>query len=197
MAAHLGVNVSTISKWERAHIPELNPFLRSLWATVSRYSSHLYRYAHAVLPPEYIAAVRADAHERSLYIGPEAVVLAMSAETKRTWGLYRHHEGISAAAFMDADSKRMMAAFYHEMDEICRTLDTSRVVNFVTKDAPLGSTPPLWRIHHMRIVYPEVFDMVSYPITREQYLETEPKFWITVEASDQLPFELPWLEAMS
>lgn len=194
MAAQLGVSVSTISKWERAYVPELNPFLRTVWATISRYSSRLYRYMHALLPPQYIASVRADPDERSLYIGPEAVVLAMSGQTKKMWGVYRYHEGISSAAFMDGDSKKMMAAYYGVMNEICLTHDTSRVIHFVTENAPLGSTPPLWRIHHMRIVYPEVFDMVSYPITREQYLEAEPKFWITVEAAKSPPYAVPSLE---
>lgn len=196
MAAQLGVSVSTISKWERAYVPELNPFLRTVWATISRYSSRLYRYMHALLPPQYIASVRADTAERSLYIGPEAVVLAMSVQTKKLWGVYRYHEGISAAAFMDADSKKMMAAFYDVMNEICLTHDTSRVINFVTKDAPFGSTPPLWRIHHMRIVYPEVFDMVSYPITQEQYLTTEPKFWVSMEPRKEWPLAFTSLKTV-
>lgn len=194
MAAQLGVSVSTISKWERAHVPELNPFLRTVWATISRYSSRLHRYAHVVLPPQYIAQVRADTKERSLYIGPEAVIIAMSEQTKRNWGIYRYHEGLSAAAFMDKDTKTMMAAFHEVLNEICDLHDTSRLVNFVTKDAPLGSLPPTWRIHHMRIIYPQVFDMVSHPISQEQYLKTEPKFWITQEEIEHSPFALPWSE---
>jgi hypothetical protein len=46
----------------------------------------------------------------------------------------------------------------------------------------------------MRIIYPQVFDMVSHPISQEQYLETEPKFWITQEAIEHSPFALPWTE---
>ena len=178
MAAALGVSVKTLSRWESANISEMNPFLSLVWASVSRYSSRLYRYGKAAIPANLIEAVRADSRERSLLIGPEAVVLVMSDATKRNWGFYRYYEGLSVAAFMNSDTKQMYANSYDLMRNNSHDINGAVVFNMVTKDAPLGSTPPLWRRHKMQLAYPLVYDLISQPITKEEYLNTEPKIWV-------------------
>lgn len=179
MAAALNVSSKTISRWESAPVPDLNPFLAAVWSTVSRYSSHLYRYAHAALPEELIGSVRSDPVERSLLIGPEAVVLAMSEATKRNWGVYRYYEGISVAAFMTAEMKARLSHWYDEMRIVHDTGDRSRVFNMLTADAPLGSTPPLWRRHEMRIACPLVYDLTSFPITEQEFTDAPEKLWVS------------------
>lgn len=178
MAATLGVHVRTITKWEATEPPSLNPFLKFLWVSATRYSRHLYLYGQALLPRSYLEEVRSSPYERSLYIGPEAVVLAMSEETKRTWGTFRYAEGMSVAAFSGKTEAKMLAENYSVMAEIIETGDITRVVNFFTAEAPLGSTPPLWRSHFMHAPFPEVFDMLSIPISEAEYVSAKPKFRI-------------------
>lgn len=178
MAAALGVSVKTLSRWEGANVSEMNPFLSLVWASVSRYSSRLYRYAKAVIPADFIASVRADSRERSLLVGPEAVVLVMSDATKRNWGVYRYYEGLSVAAFMSPETKQMHANSYDLMRANSDDVKSTVVFNMITKDAPLGSTPPLWRRHRMKLVYPLVYDLVSKPISEDEYLSTEQKIWV-------------------
>ncbi len=178
MAATLGVNVRTITKWEAVEPPNLNPFLKFIWASTTRYSNRLYRYGCALIPESYLTEVRNSAYERSLYIGPEAVVLAMSEETKRMWGTFRYAEGMSVAAFSGKNEATMLAENYKAMADIVRNGDVTRVVNFLTKEAPLGSTPPLWRSHFMHAPFPEVFDMMSVPIAEEYYVTAKHRFQI-------------------
>lgn len=179
MAAALKVSAKTISRWERASVPDLNPFLSSVWSTASRYSAHLYRYAHAALPAPLIRSVRNSAQERSLLIGPEAIVLAMSEETKKNWGLYRYYEGLSIAAFMSRETKAQLAQWYDEMKHINVTGDVSRVVHMITDHAPLGSKPPLWRRHAMRMAHPLVYDLVSWPIPEAEFTAATQKIWVS------------------
>lgn len=179
MAATLEVDVRTIARWEAARPPNSNPFLNFVWVSATRYANRLYRYANALLPPDYIRGVRNSPYERSVYIGPEAVVLAMSEETRRTWGIFRHAEGMSVAAFSSKPERAMLAENYAVMHEICSKGDRTRLVNFVTSDAPRGSLPPLWRRHVMHAPFPEVFDMTSVPISEAEFAGTEPKFWIS------------------
>jgi transcriptional regulator with XRE-family HTH domain len=178
MAVTLGVNVRTITKWEAVEPPDLNPFLKFIWASTTRYSDRLYRYGCALLPECYLNDVRRSPYERSLFIGPEAVVLAMSEETKRMWGTFRYAEGMSVAAFSGKNEAMMLAENYEAMGEIITTGDFTRVVNFLTKEAPLGSTPPLWRSHFMHAPFPEVFDMLSIPISEEEYAAATHRFRI-------------------
>lgn len=178
MAATLGVHVRTITKWEATEPPFVNPFLKFLWVSATRYSNRLYLYGQALLPKSYLDEVRNSPYERSLYIGPEAVVLAMSKETKRTWGTFRYAEGMSVAAFSGKTEARMLAENYALMAEIIENGDSTRVVNFLTAEAPLGSTPPLWRSHFMHAPFPEVFDMLSVPISEAEYTSAKPKFRI-------------------
>lgn len=178
MAATLGVNVRTIAKWEAVEPPNLNPFMKFIWASTTRYSNRLYRYGCALLPERYLTEVRNSPFERSLYIGPEAVVLAMSEETKRTWGTFRYAEGMSVAAFSGKNESKMLAENYEAMADIVRNGDMTRVVNFLTKEAPLGSKPPHWRSHFMHAPFPEVFDMMSVPIGEEDYITAKHRFRI-------------------
>lgn len=177
LAATLNVSVRTISRWERASIPDLNPFLSVVWATATRHSAHLYKYAHALLPPELLQSVQSDLRERSILIGPEAVVVAMSPATKMNWGIYSYFEGISVAAFMDKDLKALLARHYDEIRAISHAGNSSRLVHIVTKNAPPGSVPPLWRKHLMRIIYPLVHETVSHRITEKEYTEANEKLW--------------------
>lgn len=178
MAATLGVHLRTITKWEAVEPPDLNPFLKFIWVSTTRYSNRLYRYGSVLLPKSYLESVRNSQFERALYIGPEAVVLAMSEETRRTWGTFRYAEGMSVAAFTGRESARMLAEHYDVMADIIRTGDLTRVVNFLTAEAPLGSTPPLWRSHFMHAPFPEVYDMTSIAISEEEFVEAKSKFRI-------------------
>ena len=177
MAASLGVSIRTISRWERAHVPATNPFHALVWSTVNRYSAHLCRYATALLPSDLIDDVRWDQRERSLLVGPQAVVLAMSEGTRRNWGVYRFFEGISVAGFMKPEMKTMLAGYYDAIRDVTVPGGSAAAIHLVTKDAPAGSTPPLWRKHTISAVYPLVLDMVSHPITEQEFHETTPKFW--------------------
>lgn len=179
MAAALRVNLRTIKRWEAAEPPNINPFMKFVWLSVSRYAVRLYRYGKAVLPASYLNEVRASPFERSVYIGPEAVVLAMSDETRRTWGVFRHAEGLSVSAFSSKPERALLAEHYSVMKEICSAGDQTRLVHFVTSEAPLGSTPPLWRLHVMQARFPEIFDMMSVPITEGDYAAANPKLWIS------------------
>lgn len=179
MAATLGVNVRTIARWEAMESPNTNPFFKFVWLSTSRYSNRLCRYARALLPAGYIEDVRRSPYERSVYIGPEAVVLAMSDETKKSWGVFRYAEGMSVVAISAPSIRTLMADNYAVMDEICMRGDSSQIVNFVTAEAPKGSTPPLWRQHAMHAPFPGIFDMQSTPISESTFLSTAPKFWIS------------------
>lgn len=178
MAATVGVHVRTITRWEAVEPPNLNPFMKFIWASATRYSNRLYTYGRVLLPESYLDEVRNSPYERSLYIGPEAVVLAMSEETKRTWGMFRYAEGMSVAAFSGKTEAKMLAENYDIMADIIRTGDITRVVNFLTAEAPLGSTPPLWRSHFMHAPFPEVFDMRSVPISESDYISAKNRFQI-------------------
>lgn len=178
MAATLGVSVRTIARWETVEPPDTNPFIKFFWLSASRYSNRLYRYAHALLPADYVDAIRQSPFERSVYIGPEAVVLGMSDVTRQTWGMFRHAEGMSVVAFSAEGMRSLMADNFNKMEEICAVGDVTRTVNFVTSDAPRGSTPPLWRKHTAHAPFPGVFDMRSVPISEAEFLATSPKFWV-------------------
>lgn len=178
MAATLDVHVRTIAKWEAAAPPTVNPFLKFIWVSITRHSSRLYKYGSVLLPKAYLSDVRKSPCERSVYVGSEAVVLTMSEETKRTWGMFRHAEGMSVAAFMGKTESSMMADNYTEMAEICKMGDRSRVVSFLTSEAPLGSTPPLWRAHLMYSPFPEILDMFSIPISKETFHGSDKHFQI-------------------
>jgi len=178
MAVALGVSTKTISRWERAYVPETNPFQALLWAAVNRHSAHLCQYATALLPSDLIDSVRWDERERSLLVGPQAVVLAMSNGTRRHWGVYRFLEGISVAGFMNAEMKASLAGYYDTIRDVTVAGGATQAVHLVTKDAPAGSTPPLWRKHKLTAVYPYVLDMVSHAISEQEYLETTPKLWL-------------------
>lgn len=182
MAAALGVSTKTISRWERATIPDLNPFLSLVWSAVSRNSSHLCLYADTLLAPDLLASVRSDERERSLLIGPQAIVFAMSDPTRRNWGVYRYFTGISVAGFMTSEMKRLLAEHYDAMTDVSVAGSGAKLVHMVTKDAPAGSTPPLWRRHTMTAIHPLVFDMVSWPISEAEYLQTSPKIWLETVA---------------
>lgn len=173
MAAALGVHVRTITRWEAVEPPILNPFLKFIWVSVTRYSNRLYDYGRILLPASYLSEVRNSPYERSVYIGPEAVVLAMSHETKRTWGTFRYAEGMSVAAFSGRAERKILADNYEAMAEIALTGDSTRIVYFVTSEAPPGSIPPLYRAHFMYAPFPHVFDMLSTPISEETYLATK------------------------
>lgn len=178
LALRLGVHLRTITKWESVEPPNLNPFLKFVWSSTTRYSNRLYQYGCVLLPDSYLQSVRTSPYERSLYIGPEAVVLAMSEETKRTWGTFRYAEGMSVAAFSGKNEAQMLAENYAVMEDIIKTGDITRVVNFLTSEAPLGSTPPLWRSHFMHAPFPEIFDMISIPISEADYTTAKNRFRI-------------------
>lgn len=178
MAAALGVSTKTISRWERATVPDLNPFLSLVWSAVNRHSSHLCLYANTLLAPDLLSSVRSDERERSLLIGPQAIVFAMSGPTRRNWGVYRYFTGISIAGFMNAEMKQMLAEYYEAIADVSVSGSSAQIVHLVTKDAPAGSTPPLWRKHTMTAIHPLVFDMVSRPISEAEYRETAPKIWL-------------------
>lgn len=182
MAAALGVSTKTISRWERATLPDLNPFLSVIWSAVNRHSSHLCRYANMLLPPDLIEAVRTDERERSLLIGPQAIVFAMSEPTREGWGVYRYFTGISIAGFMDAEMKAMLAEYYETFKDLSVSGGPGRIVHLVTKDAPAGSTPPNWRKHSLTAAHPLILDMVSLPISEQEFLETSPKLWIETQS---------------
>lgn len=178
MAAALGVSLKTISRWERASVPDLNPFLSLVWSAVNRHSSHLCLYANALLPPALLNDVRGDLRERSLLIGPQAIVFAMSGATRLNWGVYKYLEGISVAGFMNAEIKALHAGYYDRLKSVSEAGIPQHVVHLVTKDAPAGSTPPLWRKHTMTAIYPLVLDMVSHPISEAEYRDATPKLWV-------------------
>lgn len=178
MAMTLGVDLRTIGRWEAVEPPTMNPFMKFVWVSTSRYGNRLYRYANVLLPPAYLQEVRASPYERSVYVGPEAIVLAMSEETRRTWGMFRYAEGMSVAAFSSKPERAILAENYAAMAEICQAGDSSRIIKLATSDAPRGATPPLWRMHFMHAPFPFVFDMRSLPITQAEYEAMVPKLEI-------------------
>jgi transcriptional regulator with XRE-family HTH domain len=179
LAAALKVSPKTISRWERAGVPQLNPFLLMTWSTVSRYSAHMYKYASTMVPQALIDDVRRDARERSLLVGPEVIVLAMSQQSRENWGIFRYSEGLSISALLDNGMKKAIAEWYGRIRDLQLADNSDAVVNMVSEKAPLGSKPPLWRRHEMRRVYPSIFDLVSYRITEEEYARAEAKIWIS------------------
>lgn len=178
LAAELSVSVSTISRWERAAAAEVrNPFANFLRATVTRSSHRLALYARAMLPSDYLKEVRRSNSERTVYVGPEAVIVEMSDGVRLNWGMMRYCGGMSIAPFLPAAERELIAKHHAEIGQVVQNLDVSKEIVFVTHGGPPGTTWP-WRRHVQHSPFPYIIEMNSTPISKEDFEATSHKLLI-------------------